>query len=236
MLEAYSVLSFLAAHTTRIRLGAMVSPATLRAPVLLIKQVTTLDVLSGGRAWLGLGAGYDTEVERGLGLSAPDVRTRFDVLADTLELAQRMWSGYESPYAGRRTRLDRPIASPPPVSRPHPPVLVGGTGARRTLRLVAELADACNLFDIPDGGRAVRAALDALAGHCADVGRDPGEIERTISTALAPGEPAAEFVARCRALAELGMQHVVVITRGRPWTGDALDTIAAAAGELAEGG
>ena len=232
MLEAHSVLSYLAARTTRVRLGTLVSPATFRPPALLIKQVTTLDVISGGRAWLGLGAGYNTDEGGAMGLAVPDVATRFDVLTDTLEIAHRLWSGDESPYAGRRTRLERPIGRPLPLSRPHPPILIGGTGARRTLRLVAEYADACNLFDIPDGGESVRRQLDVLDRHCADVGRDPAQIERTVSTALPAGEPSASFIGRCGLLAALGLQHVIVITRGTPWTPDDFETIAAAVAEL----
>jgi F420-dependent oxidoreductase-like protein len=232
MLEAYTALGYLAGQTERVRLGTMVSAATFRAPALLVKQVTTLDVLSGGRAWLGIGAGYNTDEGRAMGVPVPATAERYDVLEDVLEIADRLWSGDESPYQGRRTRLERPIGSPLPITAPRPPVLIGGTGERRTLRLVAQYADACNLFDIPDGGSAVRRQLDALARHCTDTGRPYDQIERTISTALAPGEPPESFADRCRGLAGLGMQHVVVIKRGAPWTEGDLDTIAAVVDQL----
>jgi alkanesulfonate monooxygenase SsuD/methylene tetrahydromethanopterin reductase-like flavin-dependent oxidoreductase (luciferase family) len=232
MLEAYTTLGYLAGQTEQVRLGTLVTAATFRAPALLIKQVTTLDVLSGGRAWLGIGVGYNTDEAAAMGLPLPATRHRYELLADTMEIAKRLWSGDDSPYRGRRSHLDRPVGSPVPISRPWPRLLIGGTGERRTLRLVAEHADACNLFDMPDGGVAVRRQLEALARHCADLGRPYDEVERTITTALPAREPAEQFVDRCRALAALGIQHVIVITRGAPWTEDALDPIAAAAAQL----
>ena len=233
MLEAYTLLGLLAGHTRRVRLGTLVAGVTFRPPALLVKAVTTLDVISGGRAWLGIGAGYNDDEARDMGMPLPPVPERFDTLTDTLEIAARMWSGDESPYHGRRIHLDHPIGSPRPLSRPRPPILIGGTGARRTLRLVAEHADACNLFDIPDGGSSVRHQLEVLDRHCADVGRPAGEIEKTITTALQPDEPAEQFVERCVALGDLGIQHVIVITRGRPWHDESVAVLGAAATALA---
>jgi len=232
-LEAYTALGFLAGRTSRVRLGTLVTGAIFRAPSLLVKAVTTLDVLSGGRAWLGIGTGYNDTEAAAMGIDMPPVPVRLDRLADTLDLARRMWAGDESPFEGRTTRLERPIGSPRPITSPHPPVLIGGTGPRRTLRLVAEQADACNLFDIPDGGVAVRRQLDVLAGHCAAVGRPFDEIEKTITAALHPGETPEGFVERCHALAELGIQHAIVITRGRPWTTGDVRTIGTAVRPLA---
>ena len=234
MLEAYTTLGYLAGQTRRVRLGTLVTAATLRAPALLIKQVTTLDVLSGGRAWLGIGAGYDSEEGAAMGVPVPATAERYDVLADAIEIAARLWSGDESPYEGRRTRLEHPIGSPAPVSQPRPRLLIGGTGERRTLRLVAQHADACNLFDVPDGGASVRRQLDVLARHCADVGRDFDDVERTITTALPADEPADQFIGRCRDLGALGIQHAIAITRGTPWTDEHLATIAAASAQLRE--
>jgi F420-dependent oxidoreductase-like protein len=234
MLDAYTTLGLLAGHTRQVRLGTLVSGATFRPPALLIKAVTTLDVLSGGRAWLGIGAGYNEEEANMMGVPLPPVAERFDVLEDTLEIARRMWSGDESPFNGRQVHLERPIGSPRPLSRPGPRILIGGTGARRTLRLVAEYGDACNLFDIPDGGRSVRGQLETLARHCEDVGRPYGEIERTITTAMEPDESTDHITERCRTLAELDIEHVAVITRGRPWTDDAVATLGAAAARLQE--
>jgi F420-dependent oxidoreductase-like protein len=225
MLEAYTALGWLAARTERIRLGTMVTGVTFRPPVLLVKAVTTVDVLSGGRSWLGLGAGYQQEEARATGLPLPPVAERFALLEETLQLADRMWSGDDSPYESEHLRLERPVGSPRPVRRPR--VLIGGTGEKKTLRLVARYADACNVFDIPDGGRSIRHSLDVLARHCDEVGRPYGEIEKTVSTRLGPDETPAAFAGRCAALAELGVQHAVVLTSG-PWTTEAVGRLAAA--------
>jgi F420-dependent oxidoreductase-like protein len=235
MLEAYTTLGFLAAQTERVRLGTMVTGVTFRPPALLVKAVTTLDVLSGGRAWLGLGAGYHSEEAAAMGLPLPPVAERFQRLEETLQIATRMWAGDDAPFEGRQYRLGRPAGSPPPIQRPGPPVLVGGAGERRTLRLVAEYADACNLFDIPDGGRTVRHKLAVLARHCADLGRPYAQIEKTLSSRLEPGESSDAFVRRCVAAAALGIEHMVLITPG-PWSTDALATLAAAVPTLRRAG
>jgi F420-dependent oxidoreductase-like protein len=226
MYEAYTVLGYAAACTERVRLGTMVSPVALRPPALLVKAITTLDVLSGGRAWLGIGAGYHAEEAQALGLSLPPTAERFDRLEETLQIATRMWAGDETPFEGRYYRLWHPVNRPAPAQRPHPPILIGGDGERRTLRLVARYADACNLFDIPDRGRTVRHKLEVLAGHCEDVGRPYEAVEKTLSTRLEAGESSDEFVGRCRAAAALGIEHVAVVTPG-PWTPERLATLAA---------
>jgi F420-dependent oxidoreductase-like protein len=227
MLEAYTTLGFVAAQTQRIRLGTMVTGVTFRPASLLIKAVTTLDVLSGGRAWLGVGAGYQEDEARALDLSLPPVPERFDRLEDLLRLARQMWAGDASPFTGTHSRLERPVGNPLPVSRPHPPILIGGTGERKTLGLVARYADACNLFDIPDGAATIRHKLAVLAQHCDAVGRPYGEIEKTVSTRLEPAETAAAFAERCAALAELGIEHAVVIT-SEPWSEQRIAVLAAA--------
>jgi F420-dependent oxidoreductase-like protein len=231
MLEAYTTLGFLAARTERVRLGTMVTGVTFRPPALLVKAVTSLDVLSGGRAWLGIGAGYHGEEADAMGLPLPPVAERFERLEETLQVAARMWAGDESPFAGRHYRLQRPVGSPLPLRRPHPPVLLGGAGERRTLRLVARYADACNLFDIPDGGRTVRHKLEVLARHCQEAGRPYEAVEKTLSTRLEAGESAGDFVTRCRAAEATGIEHMVVITPG-PWTTAALGTLADAIATL----
>jgi F420-dependent oxidoreductase-like protein len=233
MLEAYTTLGYLAAITSRIRLGTMVTAATFRAPALLIKAVTTLDVLSAGRAWLGLGAGYNADEANAMGLFMPDTAERFARMAELLRLARQMWGGDETAFRGEYLELTHPVGSPRPVRTPRPPVLIGGTGERRTLRLVAEYGDACNLFDVPDGGAAIRRQLAVLDRHCADVGRPTDEIERTVTTALQDGEGSDDLVERCRALAELGVHHVVVIARGRPLTDADLNCVADVADQLA---
>jgi alkanesulfonate monooxygenase SsuD/methylene tetrahydromethanopterin reductase-like flavin-dependent oxidoreductase (luciferase family) len=227
MPEALTTLGFLAASSRRVRLGAMVSPVHLRAPALLVKAVSTLDALSGGRAWLGLGAGYAADEATATGVPLPPVAERYALLADALQLAHHMFAGGTGPFVGRRVTASGPVNRPLPVTRPHPPVLVGGMGERRTLPLVARYADACNLFDLPDGGATVRARLDLLRRLCAEADRPDEAVEKTITTALAPGADRASFAARCRALAGLGIEHVVVITRGRPWDADAIATVAA---------
>ena len=225
MLEAYTVLGYLAARTERVRLGAMVSPVTMREPGLLVKAVTTLDVLSGGRTWLGIGAGYHGEEAQAMGIPMPAVAERFERLEEALRITQRMWAGDTSPFSGKHYRLARPHVSPEPVRRPHPPILIGGAGEKRTLRLVAQFADACNLFDIPDGGATVRRKLDVLARHCDDTGRPYGDIEKTLSTRLNPGEPASEFLRRSAQAAELGIEHLIVVTSA-PWDPESLATLA----------
>jgi F420-dependent oxidoreductase-like protein len=232
MLEAYTTLGFLAAHTRRVRLGTMVTGVTFRPASLLIKAVTTLDVLSGGRAWLGVGAGYLEDEARAMDLSLPPLGERFERLEETLRLAFQMWAGDASPFEGHHLHLERPVGNPRPIHDPHPPILIGGMGERKTLRLVAAHADACNLFDIPDEGKTIRRKLDVLARHCETIGRDYAEIEKTVSTRLNAGESSGEFAARCVALGRLGIEHAVVITAG-PWTEDAVARLGAARRELA---
>ncbi|HEX7824035.1 MAG TPA: TIGR03560 family F420-dependent LLM class oxidoreductase [Mycobacterium sp.] len=236
MLEAYTTLGFLAARTSRLRLGTMVTAVTFRAAALLVKAVSTLDVLSDGRAWLGIGAGYNANEADAMGLFMPPTAERFERLSELLRLTKQMWVGDDSPFHGQHLKLEHPVCSPRPVASPRPPVLIGGTGERRTLRLVAEHGDACNLFDVPDGGRAIRRQLEVLAHHCADVGRPFDAIERTVSTGLEPGESVDELVCRCNALGDLGMTHVVVIVRGAPWTQEALATVTRAAARLSTTG
>src|SRR5262245_52868852 len=175
MLEAYTTLGFLAAHTTRPRLGTMVTAACFRHPGILAKTVTTLDVLSGGRAWLGIGAGGGEAESRSLGVPFPPLAARFEHLEDAVQVCLRMWSGDQTPLEGRHVRAERPLNSPQSLTRPHPPLLIGGMGERRTLRLVARYADACNLFPTPDVPR----KLEVLRAHCEVEGRDYDTIERT---------------------------------------------------------
>ena len=226
MLEAYTTLGFLAARTSRVGLGTMVSAVTFRPPALLIKAVTTLDALSGGRARFGVGTGHHGGEARAMGLPFPPVAERFERLEETIRLAFQMWAGDESPFAARHHRLERPVGNPRPARRPR--VLIGGTGEKKTLRLVAQYADACNLFDIPDGGRTVRHKLDVLARHCAALGRPYEKIDKTISTRLSPGESPQSFARRCAELAGWGIDHAVVITAG-PWSPARIETLRKAA-------
>jgi alkanesulfonate monooxygenase SsuD/methylene tetrahydromethanopterin reductase-like flavin-dependent oxidoreductase (luciferase family) len=225
ILEAGTTLGFLAGRTERVRLGAMVSAVTFRPPALLIKAVTTLDVLSGGRAWFGVGAGHAEAEAAAMGLPFPPTRERFEHLSDTVALALRMWSGDDSPFAGRRNRAAAPLGSPRPIRRP--PIMIGGTGERRTLPLVARHGDAANVFDIPDGGTTVRHKLDVLRRLCDAAARPYAEIEKTISSRWLPGTPPAELTARCAEWASWGLDHVVLITPA-PWTPDSITELARA--------
>lgn len=223
MLEAYTTLGFLAAATRSVRLGAMVTWATIRSPALVVKTVTTLDVLSGGRAWLGVGAGYRGDEAAMTGLPFEATAERFLRLEELLQIAAHMWCGERGAFEGPRHHLAQPISSPPPISRPR--VLVGGMGERRTLPLVARYADACNLFDVPDGGVTLQHKLGVLARECESVGRDPGDVEVTLSSRLADGETSGQFADRCAGLADLGVDHVVLVTTG-PWhAGGDLDVV-----------
>jgi alkanesulfonate monooxygenase SsuD/methylene tetrahydromethanopterin reductase-like flavin-dependent oxidoreductase (luciferase family) len=222
MLEAYTTLGFLAGATSNVHLGTMVTWASIRPPALTVKIVTTLDVLSGGRAWLGVGAGYQGDEAAMTGLPFPDTAERFVLMEELIQLAAHMWDGDRRPFDGPRHRLEQPISSPEPISRPR--VLIGGMGEQRTLPLVARYGDACNLFDIPDGGTTLQRKLDVLARACDDVGRDFQDIEITLSSRLGQDETAAAFTDRCGQLAQRGIDHIALVTSG-PWRQDELDVI-----------
>lgn len=218
MLEGYATLAYAAAATERIELGTLVTGVTYRHPGLLAKTVTTLDVLSGGRAWLGIGAAWNEEEHRGLGVPYPAVSERFERLEETLQIARQMFDGDTTPYAGQHYSLERPLNVPAPLRRT--PILIGGSGPKKTLRLVAQYADACNLFDA--GPEAMASRLAILRGHCDDVGRDPREIEVTALSRLTLGREGGtsargdevksvdEAVEYYGTLAEVGLDHVIV--------------------------
>ena len=206
MLEAYTTLGYLAARTSRITLLAWVTAVVYREPGLLAKAVTTLDVLSGGRAWLGIGAAWNEPEARGLGLSFPPTAERFERLEEALQICLQMWSDRDGPYEGRHYRLERTLNSPPALASPHPPIMIGGAGERKTLRLVARYAQACNLFAGPE----LEHKLDVLRRHCDEVGRDYDSITKTVMGPLDPGpagENVDELVASMRRMAELGITH-----------------------------
>src|SRR5215217_149851 len=211
MLEGYNALSFLAAVTQRAKLGTLVTGVHYRYPGLLVKTVTTLDVLSGGRAYLGIGAGWNERESWGLGVPFPSTRERFERLEEALQVADQMWSGEVKPYSGKHYRLEEAMNNPPALSRPHPPVMVGGMGEKKTLRLVAQYADACNLFAYGGAGT-IRHKLEVLRRHCEDVGRDYAEIERTAlgSVNLGPeGMSPDDVIEMCEDLGEAGIEHVI---------------------------
>jgi len=203
MLEAYTTLGYLAGRTSRARLVTLVTGAIYRHPGILAKIVTTLDVLSGGRAWLGIGAAWNEE--------------------ETLQICLQMWRGDETPYTGRHYQLERPINSPQALSEPHPPIMIGGSGERKTLRFVARYAQACNLFPGPDLAR----KLDVLRAHCETEGRDYDEIVKTcyfIFDVGEKGEKAAEVVDQLGALAEMGFQTAIGAV-ARVWEVSPLEVI-----------
>jgi F420-dependent oxidoreductase-like protein len=205
MLEAYTTLGFLAAHSSRVKLLTLVTGVTYREPGLLAKAVTTLDVLSGGRAMLGLGAAWNEEESSGLGLFFPPTAERFERLEETLQICLQMWSGSDAPYEGKHYRLGRTLNVPQALSAPHPPILIGGSGEKKTLRFVAQYADACNLFPGPD----LQHKLDVLRGHCEDVGRDYATIEKTVlqNFDLGPdGDNVDAVLHRLRELADMGFE------------------------------
>jgi len=208
MLEAYTTLGYLAACTSRAKLLTLVTGTVYRHPGILAKTVTTLDVLSGGRAWLGIGAAWNEQESRGLGIPFPPVAERFERLEETLQICLQMWRGDESPYRGAHYQLDRPLNSPQSLTRPHPPIMIGGGGERKTLRFVAKYADACNLFPTPDLPR----KLDVLRAHCDAEGRDYDEITKTcyfVFDVGEKGEKAGEVVDRLGQLAGMGFQAAI---------------------------
>jgi F420-dependent oxidoreductase-like protein len=203
MLEAYTALGFLAAATSRVKLLTVVTAVVYREPGLLAKAVTTLDVLSGGRAMLGIGAAWNEDEARGLGLFFPPLAERYERLEEALRICQQMWSDDDGPFEGKHYHLARTLNSPQALSRPHPPILIGGQGERKTLLLVARYADACNLFDTPE----LAHKLDVLRGHCAAEGRDYDAIEKTVQVRYdlgENGERVEQTIEHLHELSELG--------------------------------
>lgn len=212
MLECYTTMGYLAALTRRARLGVLITGVTYRYPGLLVKIISTLDVLSGGRAYLGIGAAWYEREHRGLGVPFPPLKERFERLEETLQIAHQMWSGKVEPFAGKYYQLAETLNSPQPLQKPRPPIMIGGAGEQKTLRLVAQYGDACNLFAAM-GEAELRRKLDVLKGHCEALGRPYDEIERTalLMVNLGPGGmPPAQVVEQCRTLAGLGIQHLIV--------------------------
>ncbi len=183
MLEGWSALAFAAGRTSHIKLGTLVTGITYRHPGLLVKTATTLDVLSNGRAYFGIGAAWNEQEHLGLGVPFPSTSERFERLEETLQIALQMWAGNEEPYGGKHYQLERPLNSPQSVQRPHPPIMIGGTGEQKTLRMVAQYADACNLF-ARLGDDELKRKLDVLRGHCERLGRPYEQIEKTSLSTL----------------------------------------------------
>jgi len=219
MLECYTGLAYLAAHTSRIELGPLVSCVAYRHPGVLLKTATTLDVVSGGRSWLGLGAGWYDEEAVGLGVPWPTLADRFRLLEDTLQLAHHTWRhGSRTPFKGSIVEVPVPVLSPPPVRTHGPRILIGGTGERKTLRLLARYGDASNLWvgRSPErwtgsGLDDVRRWISVIEAHCADVGRDPAEIEHTAHATVDFSMCSDDDLRRLRDdLATVGVSYLIV--------------------------
>lgn len=215
LLEGWLMLAFLAAATERIKLGMLVTGVTYRYPAILVKQASTLDVLSGGRSYFGVGAAWNEREHRAFGVPFPPIAQRFEILEETLQIAHRAWRGERAAFEGKHVHLTEQIDSPPPVQRPHPPILIGGGGERKTLRLVAKYADATHqTTGDPD---VFRHKMEVLRQHCADVGRSYDEVERfsgiRMRSTNRPGEIAEPGVLleRAAALSDAGVQGVFLV-------------------------
>lgn len=209
MLEGYTSLGFLAGKTETMRLGLLVTGVTYRHPGLLAKIVTTLDVLSGGRAMLGIGAAWYEREHLGLGVPYPDISERFERLEETLQICRQMWSDDNGPYDGRHYHLAETICVPQPLQKPHPPVLIGGSGEKKTLRLVAKYGDACNLFDV--GLEGLQHKLDVLRGHCDTEGTDYDAIEKTVIVSAEGLDAPDEFLRTMEQYAGIGISLVTTV-------------------------
>jgi F420-dependent oxidoreductase-like protein len=211
MLEAYSALTYLAAVTENVKLGALVTGVHYRYPGFLVKQVTNLDVLSGGRAYFGVGAGWYERESRGLGFPFPPTKERFERLEETLQITLQMWSDNNGAYEGSHYQLAETLCSPAPLAQPRPPIMIGGMGEKKTLRFVAQYADATNLFAW-GGNDVLRHKLDVLKGHCDAIGRNYDDIERTALGSVTVGEgkmSVTDVIELCRGLADVGIQHAI---------------------------
>jgi F420-dependent oxidoreductase-like protein len=211
MLEAYSTLSYIAALTQKPKLGTLVTGVVYRYPGILVKTATTLDVLSGGRAYLGIGAAWFEREALALGVPYPPTKERFERLEETLQIAGQMWSSNNGAFNGKHYQLAETMCVPQPLSKPHPPIMIGGMGENKTMRLVAEYGDACNFFPRM-GLDVVQKRLDTIKQNCDLMGRDYNSIERTgTDTAhLAPGQMSVKDILDwCKQLADIGIQHMI---------------------------
>lgn len=210
MLEGYTTLAYLAACTEKIQLGTLVTGVTYRHPGILAKIVTTLDVLSGGRAWLGIGAGWFEREHQGLGVPFPSVSERFEHLEETLQIVLQMWSDDNGPFQGRHHQLTETLCVPGPLTRPHPPIMIGGMGEKKTLRMVAEYGQACNFFEFA-GLETLKSKLAILKRHCRDVGTDYEGISKTVlgQTSVKDKASSDKLLQKLQRLANLGFDHAI---------------------------
>jgi F420-dependent oxidoreductase-like protein len=217
MMEGYSTASYMAAVTDNIKLGLLVTGIIYRYPGILAKTITTLDVLSGGRAYLGVGAAWYEREAIGLGLPYPSTSERFEQLEEFLQLVHQMWKDDTSPFEGKHFQLPEPLNHPQPLSKPHPPIMIGGMGEQKTLRMVAQYGDACNLFfgtgkNEQLGNRdMIQHKLNVIKQHCEDVGRDYDDIEKTIlgTVNFDDGTTPDDVLEVARAYADMGIDHMI---------------------------
>lgn len=228
MLEAYTALGFLAAHTSTVRLHTLVTGVIYREPALLAKQISTLDVLSEGRAGLGIGAAWNADESAGLGFAFPPVAERFERLEEAIRICLQMWSDSEEPFDGKHYHLGRTLNAPQNLQRPRPYLMIGGSGEKKTLRLVAQYADACNIMYTPDAPR----KLDVLRQHCADVGRDYDTIEKTTMMMIDPSSTSGSFVREASAARDAGFTAAYVFTRDMTEPTAIIDLLAGSLAEL----
>ncbi len=209
MIEGYTTLGFFAGITHKVKIGLLVGGVIYRHPALVIKMVSTLDVLSGGRAYFGIGAAWYEHETKSLGMRFPPTKERFELLEETLQIAKHMWSGDTSAYEGQHFKLPYPVNNPQPLSKPHPPILIGGMGPRKTLRLVAKYGDACNFFGRAEN-EVLLERLDILKAHCDEVGRPYEEIEKTVlQTADLEEGSLRDIIAQGKNLQEIGFEHII---------------------------
>jgi alkanesulfonate monooxygenase len=228
MLEAYTVLGYLAAHTSTARLHTLVTGVIYREPALLAKAVSTLDVLSGGRAGLGIGAAWNQDESLGLGFHFPPTKERMDRLEEAIQICMQMWSPSEAPFDGKHYQLGRTLNIPQPLQEPHPYLMIGGGGEQRTLKLVARYADACNIFAGPEAAH----KLDVLRAHCDTVGRDYDKIEKTTTMRIEPGSTADDIVRAGTEMAKLGFTATYVYASGVAEPTAIVDLLGTAADQL----
>jgi F420-dependent oxidoreductase-like protein len=210
MMESYTTLGYFAGLTEKVYLGVLVTGVIYRHPSVLMKMVNTLDILSGGRAYLGIGAAWYEEEAKGFGIPYPSTAARFDQLEDNLQLALALWDGDEAAFAGRQFSAPKITNNPRPLSKPHPRIMIGGMGLKKTMRMVAQYADACNLFEGAGIGN-MQKALEALKAHCAELGRAYNTVEKTsLGTVHLSGvDTAAGVIRRIKGLAEMGFTQAI---------------------------
>lgn len=214
MIEGYTTLGFFAGITEKVKIGLLVGGVIYRYPALVIKMVSTLDVLSGGRSYFGIGAAWYEHETESLGMRFPPTSERFEQLEEILQIAKHMWSGDTSAFEGKHFKLPYPVNNPQPLSKPHPPILIGGMGPKKTLRFVAKHGNACNLFGAYEN-EVLKDRLDILKGHCEDVGRPYEEIEKTVLQTIDFEESTVQdVIARGEELQKLGFEHLIFNIKG----------------------